>query len=193
MGRLYITNREIDFINDITKELIKDVVGQVVVYYPISEEKTKTNLYNESDQKIFDTPIEIEVLVEYKGETEITTTKFGIDSIFEITVFFHKKDLSDKSIKVREGDFVQYGEKFYEILKLLRPKDIFGQQQNIPGIHAECRIAREGQFKTQLIAESEKFTQSRGLAGGQQSHDKRALQDNSKVDVTNNKNTSPFE
>ena len=54
MGRLYITNREIDFINDITKELIKDVVGQIVIYYPISEEKTKTNLYNESDQKVFE-------------------------------------------------------------------------------------------------------------------------------------------
>ena len=193
MGRLYITNREIDFINDITKELIKDVVGQIVIYYPISEEKTKTNLYNESDQKVFDTPVEIEVLVEYKGETEVTTTKYGVDSIFEITVFFHKKDLSDKSIKVREGDFVQYGEKFYEILKLLRPKDIFGQQQNIPGIHAECRIAREGQFKTKLIAEAEKFTQSRGKAGSEESHDKRALQDNNKIDVTKNKNTSPFE
>ena len=202
MGRLFVTNREIDLINDITKELIKDVVGQEVIYYAISEELTEINLYNESDEKIFETPISIETLVEFKGESSVTTTKFGLDSIYDITVFFHKKDLTDKNIILREGDFIQYGKRFYEIMKLTRPKDIYGQQENIPGIHAECRIAREGQFRTGLVEQKSTFTQSRGKQGGNQLHDKRALQDggrsslvggSAKVSGISNKNTSPFD
>ena len=37
------------FFSDITKELIKDVVGQKIVYYPISELKSKVHeMYQES-------------------------------------------------------------------------------------------------------------------------------------------------
>jgi len=35
MARLFITPREIDFISDITKEVIKDVVGQKIFFYKV--------------------------------------------------------------------------------------------------------------------------------------------------------------
>ena len=41
MPRLFLTPRELNLFSDINKELIKDVIGQVVYYYPISEVKTK--------------------------------------------------------------------------------------------------------------------------------------------------------
>ena len=41
MARFFITQREINFINDIAKEVVKDVVGQKIYYFPISETKTK--------------------------------------------------------------------------------------------------------------------------------------------------------
>ena len=37
MSRLFITPREINFINDVAKELVKDVAGQKIYYFPISE------------------------------------------------------------------------------------------------------------------------------------------------------------
>ena len=43
MARLFITPRELNFINDIAKEIIKDVVGQKIYYFPISEVKSKEN------------------------------------------------------------------------------------------------------------------------------------------------------
>jgi hypothetical protein len=39
MGRLFISQREINFINDIAKEVVKDVIGQKIYYFPISEIK----------------------------------------------------------------------------------------------------------------------------------------------------------
>ncbi len=39
MARLFVTPREVNFINDLTKELIKDVIGQKIYYYSISESR----------------------------------------------------------------------------------------------------------------------------------------------------------
>ena len=64
MARLFITPREIDLISDITKEVVKDVVGQKIYYYPISDTKSKIHeVYQESPEKVFDNPIEINCLI----------------------------------------------------------------------------------------------------------------------------------
>ena len=60
MSRLFITQREINLINDIGKEIVKDVIGQKIYFFPISEEKSNVHsVYEESVTKIFDNPIEI--------------------------------------------------------------------------------------------------------------------------------------
>jgi len=61
MARLFITPREIDFINDLSKELIKDVVGQKIYYYSVRPDVMNIHdVYEESPDKIFDPPVEIE-------------------------------------------------------------------------------------------------------------------------------------
>ena len=47
---------------------------------------------------------------------------------------------------VREGDFVLYGEYYYEIVKLSEPKKLFGQVDHSFEIAARCRRARKGLF-----------------------------------------------
>ena len=57
MARLFITPREIDFINDMFKEVVKDVVGQKIYYNPIANDKSKVHdVYEESTEKVFDNP-----------------------------------------------------------------------------------------------------------------------------------------
>ena len=73
MARLFITPREMNFISDITKEVIKDVNGQKIMYFPISELKTKAHdVYNEALEKVFDNPVSIDALVDaqYQQETK---------------------------------------------------------------------------------------------------------------------------
>lgn len=179
MSRLFATTRELNLISDLTKEIIKNFSGQTVIVYPINKELTKTNdLYNESDTKIFDTPIEIRALVEFKGEVEVTTTNWGIDSKWELAVYFHKQDIVDKNINLRDGDFLQYGGKFYEIMAIKEIKDVFGINEQIVGMHADCRIARQSQFTSDNISFSpDNFELYRGSATGHQVHDKRKLFD----------------
>ena len=64
MPRLFMTPREINFINDLGKELVKDVIGQKIYYFQISEIKSRVHdVYEESPDKVFENPIEIDCLV----------------------------------------------------------------------------------------------------------------------------------
>ena len=54
--------------------------------------------------------------------------------------------MEDQNLFVREGDFVSYGDEYYEIVSLNEPKQIFGQVQHKMEITAECIKAREGLF-----------------------------------------------
>ena len=75
------------------------------------------------------------------------TTNFGINRRPSIVVNFHKRRLTeDQDLYVREGDFVLYGETYYEITQLNEPRAIFGQIEHKMEIEATCIKARKGVF-----------------------------------------------
>ena len=55
----------------------------------------------------------------------------------------------DQDLYVREGDFVRYGAIFYEVVKLIEPKLLFGQPEHRFEIHAQCIRARDGLFNAE--------------------------------------------
>ena len=115
MARLFVTPREVDFISDITKEIYKDVVGHKIYYYAISIEKSNVNeLYDEAVEKAFETPIEIEAMVEWQPE-DVSTNVFGTEEKRTLTVNLHAQDVLDRDITISEGDFFSFGEQFFEI------------------------------------------------------------------------------
>ena len=64
-----------------------------------------------------------------------------------ITVKFHRRRLTeDQNLFVREGDFVLYGDIYYEIVKLSKPRKLFGQVEQTFEILATCKRARKGLF-----------------------------------------------
>jgi len=98
MPRLFLGQREADFFSDITKEIIKDVAGQKIYYYTVREDLSDIHdVYEESLNKIFNPPVEIESLVEWQP-SEVRTTQFGHEQIKTISAFIHNRDLIDKVI-----------------------------------------------------------------------------------------------
>jgi hypothetical protein len=88
MSRLFISDRELNFIADITREVIKDVIGQKVYYYPISEIKTQTHeVYNEAIKKVFDNPIAIDCLVDSVFHTNTKINAFGVDNQYKVEIY----------------------------------------------------------------------------------------------------------
>ena len=144
---LFTNKKEKDFVKQINDELIERVIGQQVVYYPISLEHTNFHpLYGEALVKTFLPPVHVYALVEWQ-DYKTTTNNFGIDRRPTIVVHFHKRRLTeDQDLFVREGDFVFYDNVFFEIVSLSEPKRLFGDSNNKMEIAAKCIKAREGTF-----------------------------------------------
>ena len=152
MARLFITPREINFISDITKEIIKDVIGQKIIYYPISEIKTKTHeVYNEALKKVFDNPIIIDALVDNNFQTETKIDKFGVDAQYKIEVYIQHRDLVEKNINVNIGDFFSFGDNFYEITDRTFMRNIYGMPEYKDGVKIVGIKSRQGLFDTSLV------------------------------------------
>jgi len=176
MARLFITSREINFISDVTKEIIKDVVGQKIYYYPISETKTKSHeVYDEALQKIFDNPIIVDVLVNAEFQTETKIDKFGVDTQFTLEVYIQHRDMVEKGINPSIGDYFSFGAIFYEITEYKYMRTIYGQAENIDGVSLIGNRVRESQFKALTVgptdikytdddATQKTFVQQRGFA-----------------------------
>lgn len=144
---MFIGEQERNFVKQINDEIIEGVVGQTLLYYAISLEKTNFHpLYGEAIEKTFLPPIRVYARVVWSGyETE--TTNMGIDRKSSIIVHFHKRRLTeDQDLFVREGDFVLYGDQYYEIVTLNEPKQLFGQVNHKMEIEAKAIKARHGNF-----------------------------------------------
>ena len=134
MPRLFLGQREADFFSDITKELIKDVAGQKIFYYTIREDLSDIHeVYEESIYKIFNPPVEVECMVEWQP-SEVKTTKYGHEQIKTISAYLHNRDLLDRNLSVKQGDYISYGEYFFEITSIVYDKLVYGQVERVTSV-----------------------------------------------------------
>ncbi len=148
---MVLGEKERDLVKQVNDEIAERVVGQQVLYFPIDIPHTNFHpLYGEAIEKTFLPPIRVFAMVEYQGiETEYMEG-VAIDKTTKVLVKFHKRRLTeDQDLYVREGDFVRYGAIFYEVVKLIEPKLLFGQPEHRFEIHAQCIRARDGLFNAE--------------------------------------------
>jgi hypothetical protein len=160
---LFTGKKERDLTKQINDELIERVIGQTIIYYPLSIEKTNFHpLYGEAINKTYNKPIVIKALVKWDGE-ETTNSTYGLDKNNTMTVNFHRRRITeDQDLFVREGDIIFYGLRFFEIVKLKEPRLLFGQIDHKFEIQATCKCVREGFFHEpiQLLQVREKIRTS---------------------------------
>ena len=145
---LFLGQKERNLVKQVNDELIENIIGQQILYYPIDMEATNFHeLYGEAINKTFLPPVRVYALVTFDQEATEYLDGVGVDHAFAITVNFHRRRLTeDQNLFVREGDFVLYGEIYYEIVSLNEPKQLFGQIQHRMEFSAKCIKAREGLF-----------------------------------------------
>ena len=189
MARLFIGQREVDFMADITKELIKDVVGQKIYYYTVREDLSNVHeIYDESVNKVFNPPIEIECLVEWQPSV-VKTTRFGQEQLKKIVVYLHPRDMLDRDIQVRDGDYLSYGSNFFEITSVFFDQIAYGQVERNVSIKVNAIQTRiENIHKTPQGPTSEYFTDENAVQTtfeqqrGQVPSDKRQLVSDNIID-----------
>jgi hypothetical protein len=147
MPRKFVGTREIAFVNSITRELHQHVVDEEIMYYAILLDKTTVDdLYNEAIKKSWANPVKVTARVLYDNPTT-KTGLFGPDSEYASEVYFHTQELDQRNLKPREGDFIEYGQVFYEITSVTKPQVIFGQINNKLMTRCKLTPSREGQFQ----------------------------------------------
>ena len=145
---LFLGKKERDLVKQVNDELVEKVIGQQILYYPIDLETTNFHeLYGEAIEKTFLPPVRIYALVKFDNEDTTYLDSVGVDNVSQITVHFHKRRLTeDQDVFVREGDFVLYGDLYYEIMKLSTQRKLFGQVNQTFEVSALCKRARKGLF-----------------------------------------------
>jgi hypothetical protein len=151
---LFTGEKERNLVKQVNDELIERVIGQQVAYFAVDIDRSSFHpLYGEAIQKTFLPPVRVYALVKWEGQTQSFTQNVGIDKATSIEIHFHKKRLTeDQDLFVREGDFVLYGDRYYEIVQTSEPKQLFGQIENKFEIMAKCIRARGGMFNPQFVA-----------------------------------------
>lgn len=144
---LFFNQPERDFVKQVNDEIIERVIGQVILYYPISlEHSSFHNIYGEALEKNFLPPIKVNALIEWEDE-ETRYDTYGADKITRLTVHFHTRRLTqDQNLFIRVGDFFLYGDDYYEITSLQDPRLLFGQVENPFEISAKAIKARQTLF-----------------------------------------------
>ena len=145
---LFTGKKERDLVKQVNDELIEKVIGQKIVYYPIDDSITQyNNLYGEAIEKTFLPPVRVYALVDYQSTETKADTVAGMDKQNTITIYFHKRRLiEDQDLYVREGDFVLYGDYYYEIVSTQWARQLFGQIDHTFEIVATAYYSREGLF-----------------------------------------------
>ena len=145
---MFLGEKERNLVKQVNDEVAERVLGQQVLYYSIDVDHTNFHpLYGEAMEKTFLPPVRVYAMVEFQGIESSYLESVGVDKITKITVKFHKRRLTeDQNLYVREGDFVLYGDIYYQIVKLTESKQLFGQIDHRFEIIAECSRARDGLF-----------------------------------------------
>jgi hypothetical protein len=145
---MFLGEKERNLVKQVNDEIIERVIGQTLLYFPISYPHTNYHsVYGEAIEKNFLPPVRVQALVKFDG-VETATDTFGLDKKTKITVNFHKRRLNqDQNLFVREGDFIFYGGRFYEIMTANIPRQLFGQAEHRFEIQSTCTSARQGLFE----------------------------------------------
>jgi hypothetical protein len=150
---MFLGQKEKNLTAQINIEIEEKIIGQTILYYPISREHTNFHpVYSEAIIKTFLSPIRVYALVLWNGQGEesVSNDAFGSDQMTKIEVRFHRRRLvEDQDLNVQVGDFVQYGEYLYEIVKLREGRELFGQQDSRFEIMASCIRSRQSLFDGQ--------------------------------------------
>lgn len=193
MARLFLSQKEIDFFSDVTKEFIKDIAGQKIYYYRVREDLTKTNsIYEEAIEKIFDPPLELECLIEW-NPSEVKTNQFGLETVKTVNAFIHSRDVLDRNIVLKEGDYFSYGSYFFEVTSMVIDKIAAGQVERSISykiVGKQTRIQHIN--KNPIGPTSEKYTDTDAIQivfeqqRGTTATDKRQLFEDGVIDKTIN-------
>lgn len=111
---LFGSARDASLIRSVNREVINRYVDTEVGFYKLNLEATKTNIYDESDNKIYYGVLKMNALIARESRTR-ALDEYGADYSRPVTFGFLRDDLKDKNIIIEVGDIIEFDGEYHEI------------------------------------------------------------------------------
>ena len=126
---LFGSNRDFDLLVNINRELLKDIVEQEILYYKIALDEINVNIYGESLEKSYNTPIKLNCLIT-RGDQVVDMQDFGPDLSREASFAFLRPDLVDVNVVPEVGDILMWHEDYYEVDTVRENQLFYGRDKS---------------------------------------------------------------
>jgi hypothetical protein len=123
----FVTQRDFEFIQHITRELIDETMDVGVILYKIVVDSTKVNIYGESVTKPRYSPVKINAIIKYDKNTSIAGEGFGSNQEQMVEFRFARRLLKEVKVYPEIGDVVGYNNHYYEIHNITETQLIAGK------------------------------------------------------------------
>ena len=123
---LFGGSRDVSLFNNISKELINDIIQTEIAYYKFALEQTSVNVYGEAPGKNYYEPLKLASLIN-KQDQAWSSDDFGPDVNQTIGFTFLKQELKDINLVPQVGDLILFKNNFYEVDSRIENQFILGR------------------------------------------------------------------
>jgi hypothetical protein len=148
---LFGSTRDITTFKYITREVVENIVSQMVGYYKIVLDATNVNTYGEALNKTYIGPVLINCLIS-RGDFEFTQSDFGPDNTRQVEFRFFKDHLIQANVFPEVGDVILYNELFFQVDNVNENQLILGKdndyayQAGLEGFGSSYSIIIKGHY-----------------------------------------------
>lgn len=123
---LFGGQRDISLFRGINKELIHRWIDTEVLIYKLDLVSTTTNLYDETDNKVYSEAKLIYCLANVEDQ-QWNSEDYGSDVTQNSTFAFLRDDLVANNVPVEIGDVIEYRSRFFEIDSIVENQNFVGK------------------------------------------------------------------
>lgn len=126
---LYSRGRDINFKLLVNRSFIRAKVSTEVIYYKLSLEDTKYDIYGESKRKMYKQPILTTCIVDRLPQTN-NEEMYGSDTTRNMNFNFLKADLALLNLVPEKGDIITWNESYFEVGNVIEDQLLGGKDPN---------------------------------------------------------------
>lgn len=141
----FIQARDYNFFQNISRELVDDVVQTQIFLFKLIANESKVNLYGESLDKSYYEGVSVFCMVSYGDESQ-QYDGFGQDTIQEVIFRLNQDTCIVKDIMPEVGDIILFADGYYEITNTNQTQLVGMQAGNNFGIECITYLTRRSQL-----------------------------------------------
>jgi len=144
----FALDRDIRFFRDISRELVDDVITTSVILYKLIIGESKTNLYGETLNKTYYTPVTLNCIIE-RDDTSVQYEGFGSDINQSVQYRFNRFTLEGAGFYPEIGDIIFHNDAYFEIDNVREDQLIGGRPDEKFSIICSTFMSRKTTLQTE--------------------------------------------